>query len=139
MVSEFAGNFTPLKLTFCCTVHVSAFKMYHLCAFRWKLFTSISTSYLALARDITAKMCSSNQLLVSGMQYALAPVTINCIGLRQKPKIYPISRLLQQNIHLSEVNLILGLLPSLELPCCYAATSSCAVYPNAGYYCACDL
>ena len=61
------------------------------------------------------------------MQYALARVTINCIRLRQKPKIYPISRLLQQNIHLSEVNLILGLLPSLELPCCYAATSSCAV------------
>jgi len=45
------------------------------------------------------------------VQYALAHRTIHyCIRLRQKHKTY-VSRLLQQKIQLSEVNLILRLLP----------------------------
>ena len=62
------------------------------------------------------------------MQSALTHATINCIRLRQKHKSYTISRLLQQNnIHLSEVSLILRLLSNFLDLCtkCYAATRSC--------------
>ena len=61
------------------------------------------------------------------VQYALAHGAIHyCIRLRQKHKSY-VSRLLQQSIHLSEVSLILRLLPSfLDFHTkWYAITSSC--------------
>ena len=66
------------------------------------------------------------------MQYTLAHGTIHCIRLRQEYKSYTISGLLRQNAHLSEVGLILGLLPCiLDFHTKhYATSSSYAVLQN---------
>jgi len=61
-VSFKLNTFTLLKLAFWLTLFMLQHSNYHyLCTFRWNIFSSISSSQIALAKEITTKRCSSNQ------------------------------------------------------------------------------